>query len=76
MLAIHPWELDPDQPKLPVGGGLYFTHYAGLRNTERRLEWFLERFQAIGCSAWLDQQKEKPASYPEFALRSPKQVKE
>jgi polysaccharide deacetylase family protein (PEP-CTERM system associated) len=35
---IHPWELDPDHPRIPLPRRVAVTHYTGLRRTERRLE--------------------------------------
>jgi hypothetical protein len=37
VVTIHPWELDPDQPRLPVGVRTRWTHYHNLRQTESRL---------------------------------------
>ncbi len=41
---IHPWEIDPDQPRLATGllGG--FRHYRNLSVTERRLRALLSEF--------------------------------
>lgn len=36
-LNIHPWELDPDQPRFPVVPRTRWTHYHHLADTERRL---------------------------------------
>lgn len=46
---IHPWEIDPDQPRLPVDRLTRVRHYGGLRRTARRLERLLAtyRFQPI-----------------------------
>lgn len=51
---IHPWELDPDQPRLPVGLVTRVRHYRGLAAAERRLRellatWRFESFAAIGA---------------------------
>jgi polysaccharide deacetylase family protein (PEP-CTERM system associated) len=75
MLAIHPWELDPDQPMLPLGTGLKFSHYAGLKNTAARLDWFLQRHEVISCARWLERHGGVPPSGEmrfgtPFALRS------
>ena len=35
---VHPWELDPDQPRIPLRRRVSATHYARLRLTERRLD--------------------------------------
>lgn len=41
---IHPWELDPQQPRLRVSLPARLRHYAGLRRTQPRLERLLEEF--------------------------------
>lgn len=40
----HPWELDPDQPRLPVGAATRVRHYRGLGRTAHRLERLLRDF--------------------------------
>jgi polysaccharide deacetylase family protein (PEP-CTERM system associated) len=35
---IHPWELDPEHPKIPLRRRVALTHYARLHLTERRLD--------------------------------------
>ncbi|HEU4763795.1 MAG TPA: XrtA system polysaccharide deacetylase [Gemmatimonadales bacterium] len=42
---IHPWELDPGQPRLPVSWATRVRHYGGLRRTEGRLERLLGEFR-------------------------------
>ncbi|MDO9711739.1 XrtA system polysaccharide deacetylase [Paracraurococcus lichenis] len=43
---IHPWEIDPDQPRLPQAGLLtQLRHHNGLRSMERRLERLLRDFR-------------------------------
>jgi len=44
MVYLHPWELDPGQPRLPVRGLSRFRHYVNLRRTLRKLERLLEDF--------------------------------
>jgi len=44
MLYLHPWELDPDQPVLPMSRISRWRHRIGLRGTESKLRWLLERF--------------------------------
>lgn len=41
---IHPWEVDPDQPRLSAGRKSRFRHYQNLRRTERKLEQLLAAF--------------------------------
>jgi len=38
VLYIHPWELDPDQPRVPVSWLQRRRHYGGLAATEQRLD--------------------------------------
>jgi polysaccharide deacetylase family protein (PEP-CTERM system associated) len=41
---LHPWEIDPDQPRLPVGRLGRFRHYRNLHKTEGRLRALLREF--------------------------------
>lgn len=42
---IHPWELDPDQPRLPVSRATRVRHYGGLARTAGRIERLLQEFR-------------------------------
>jgi len=42
---LHPWELDPDQPRLPVGWITKARHYGGLARTRPRMEQLLAEFR-------------------------------
>jgi polysaccharide deacetylase family protein (PEP-CTERM system associated) len=42
---LHPWELDPDQPRMRVPWFYRFRHYVNLRKTEGRLRRLLEDFR-------------------------------
>jgi polysaccharide deacetylase family protein (PEP-CTERM system associated) len=46
---LHPWEIDPDQPRLPAGRLTRLRHYVNLHRTEARLRRLLTdfRFDAI-----------------------------
>jgi polysaccharide deacetylase family protein (PEP-CTERM system associated) len=44
VLYVHPWEVDPDQPRLRVGLLKRLAHYTNLARTEARLASLLERF--------------------------------
>ncbi|MCL4722400.1 MAG: DUF3473 domain-containing protein, partial [Gammaproteobacteria bacterium] len=42
---VHPWEVDPDQPRLPCGSRVSrVRHYLNLRSTERKLDGLLSTF--------------------------------
>lgn len=42
---IHPWEVDPEQPRLPAGRITGFRHYRNLGRTETRLRRLLRDFR-------------------------------
>lgn len=42
---LHPWELDPEQPRMPVGAATRVRHYGGLNRTEQRLSRLLAEFR-------------------------------
>ncbi|MBZ0267790.1 DUF3473 domain-containing protein [bacterium] len=41
---LHPWELDPDHPRVPFHWKARATHYANLRSTEPKLRRLLAEF--------------------------------
>jgi polysaccharide deacetylase family protein (PEP-CTERM system associated) len=45
MFYIHPWELDPDQPRLPAPALTRFRHYHNLKKTEARMRRLLREFR-------------------------------
>ena len=46
---IHPWELDPDQPRLPVNLKTRFRHYRNLETVEERIRTLLQMFDFVPC---------------------------
>ena len=50
---LHPWEIDPEQPRLRAGRLGQFRHYRNLRRTELRLRQLLTdfRFETVGAIA-------------------------
>lgn len=51
---LHPWELDPDQPRLNAGALSRFRHYTNLDQTEPRLRRLLRDFQFGAISEVLE----------------------
>ncbi|HEX9486076.1 MAG TPA: XrtA system polysaccharide deacetylase [Gemmatimonadales bacterium] len=47
---VHPWELDPDQPRLRVSFAARLRHYTGLRQTAPRLERLLSEFRFVAIA--------------------------
>lgn len=52
---IHPWELDPEQPRLPVSSLTYLRHYRGLNTTLARIETLMSEFRFVNISSYLPQ---------------------
>jgi polysaccharide deacetylase family protein (PEP-CTERM system associated) len=45
VLYVHPWELDPQQPRPPMPWTHRFRHYVGLAGAERKLQALLAAFR-------------------------------
>jgi polysaccharide deacetylase family protein (PEP-CTERM system associated) len=50
---IHPWEIDPDQPRLPVSSVTRIRHYRGLESTLARVERLLGEFRFDSIATYL-----------------------
>jgi polysaccharide deacetylase family protein (PEP-CTERM system associated) len=51
---IHPWELDPDQPRFDVSPPTRLRQYGGLARTSQRLERLLSEFRFTSIAQSLD----------------------
>lgn len=65
---LHPWEIDPDQPRLSAGWLGRFRHYRNLRTTESRFRRLLDDF-AFGTLQSVI--AEAPAAFPLQSLSLP-----
>ena len=54
VLYVHPWEIDPDQPRQQVSRRVRINHYHNLDATEARLGGLLERFEFSSLGDVLD----------------------
>lgn len=58
----HPWEFDPDQPRVDNAPYFFkFRHYVNLNKTKKKLLKFIETFKSsdfITCKTYLDRNKE------------------
>ncbi|MCA8966932.1 MAG: DUF3473 domain-containing protein [Planctomycetes bacterium] len=52
-LYLHPWEVDPEQPRQQLGGLRGFRHYVNLRRTEAKLDRLLRDYRFVGLGAAL-----------------------
>jgi len=59
LFYLHPWEIDPNQPRVKNSSAIYkFRHYSNIRNTKDKLIKFLNTFSAyrfITCSDYISQ---------------------
>jgi polysaccharide deacetylase family protein (PEP-CTERM system associated) len=55
VLYVHPWELDPDQPRLPMKWSHRFRHYVGLEGAEAKLTALLTEFAFTSVTGAFDQ---------------------
>ena len=44
LVYLHPWEIDPDQPRIAGGWRSRFRHYQNLKTTETKLSRLLDEF--------------------------------
>ena len=54
---LHPWEIDPEQPRLPATGLSKFRHYNNLHVCEERLKKLLKTFSFTSLEAVLNSTK-------------------
>lgn len=59
MVYLHPWELDPLQPRLPIGGLNRFRHYVNLSKTEEKLKGLLREFDFSTASSVIEKTMNK-----------------
>ncbi len=55
IVYFHPWELDPEQPRLPVRGLSRFRHYVNLHRTAAKLRFLLARLPFTSAGAVVDE---------------------
>ncbi len=63
-LYLHPWEVDPEQPRRRVGGVRGFRHYVNLHRTLSKLDRLLGRFRFVGLAEALAQNDSWRAKWP------------
>jgi len=68
MFYIHPWEVDPQQPRLKAGSRLSrWRHYVNLHRTEGKLRQLLKRFRFGAMEQVIESYRERKVS--EFDLQ-------
>jgi polysaccharide deacetylase family protein (PEP-CTERM system associated) len=56
---LHPWELDPDQPRIEGSLTARLRHYLGLRGTEGKLRLLLQDFEFVPLGMLVDECQEQ-----------------
>jgi polysaccharide deacetylase family protein (PEP-CTERM system associated) len=59
---LHPWEIDPGQPRLPAGALTRFRHYRNLDRAESRLRRLLHDFRFGPMRSLVDRYIAEPAT--------------
>lgn len=62
VVYVHPWELDPEQPRQAVGRFAAWRHYGNLAKTEARLVGLLEAFEFGPAGALVADLSARPAA--------------
>ena len=53
MLYFHPWEFDPNQPRLPLRRAARWRTYVGIDQTRKRMQSLLSLYRCIAVDDWL-----------------------
>ncbi len=57
-LYLHPWEVDPEQPRQPLGGLRGFRHYVNLARMQGKLDRLLRDYRFVGLAGALAERGE------------------
>jgi FemAB-related protein (PEP-CTERM system-associated) len=77
MFYMHPWEIDPDQPRPVMARRLAFRHYVGVRKQAEKLGRLFERFHFAAARDvlrdWIPAEEKTPAPpRPQLVERTPR----
>ena len=65
---LHPWELDPEQPKMKGGITARMRHYFGLRGTEQKLRRLLHDFDFGPLGTLIEDLRQNSMTVPQKEL--------
>jgi len=66
VLYFHPWEFDPDQPRLPLPRPQRFRTYVGMNHTRNRLQRILRRSPCTSIQSWLNRPQTRDSLKPDW----------
>lgn len=61
VIYLHPWEIDVEQPRLPVGVKKRFILYANISRTERKLRRLMNEFQFTTIQNYFGFEAQEPS---------------
>jgi polysaccharide deacetylase family protein (PEP-CTERM system associated) len=68
---LHPWEIDPGQPRLPAGRLGRFRHYRSLEHTEARLRQLLTDFRFDAIDVLVERARQTTMAHAHVAMPLP-----
>jgi polysaccharide deacetylase family protein (PEP-CTERM system associated) len=68
---LHPWEIDPGQPRLPAGRLGRFRHYRNLEHTEARLRQLLTDFRFDAIDVLVERARQTTMAHAHVAMPLP-----
>lgn len=68
MLYFHPWEFDPQQPRLPLGRLARWRTYVGIPKSEKRLARLLRRYRFRRAIDVVNERLSQRENLPRFQL--------
>jgi polysaccharide deacetylase family protein (PEP-CTERM system associated) len=68
VLYFHPWEFDPEQPRLPLSRAARFRTYVGIGRTERRLKRLLSQYHSRPMIEAVNELERGGAPLPQYQL--------
>lgn len=68
ILYFHPWEFDPDQPRLPLGRLSGFRTYVGIGKSKDRLRRLLASYGSVPLVEAIESLPADQATLPKFSL--------
>lgn len=65
LMYFHPWEFDPEQPKIPLSRFKKFRHYVGLKSNKKKFKQLLNDFEFTTIENLIQIEKNKGLNFIE-----------
>lgn len=70
VVYIHPWEIDPEQPRIRISRPAHVRHYLGIEGAERKLCRLLDTFRFDTMKRYLERKAEREKGGDRFRSAS------